>query len=355
MRMIIKNLNVYFFIFLLIVGTVAGFLLVKPYLSAIFMAALFAAFFNRPYEYLQRKLHSPAIASSLMLVVIAVGIIVPVLLVFGLVYNEVSDVVVTITEKDSVAQSFVKDTIETVENTSVFSTVFESFEGHTSGTEISDSIKNVANYFITLVQALYKGIMNSAVAIFVMFFTLFYFFIDGKKLVKKIMQISPLRDVHEKKLIDEFISMTRATLKGTVVIGFIQGTIGGIAFAVAGITSPVLWTVIMVVVAIIPAIGAGLVIFPAAIIMLLLGNVWQGIFLAVIGVFVSTIDNVLRPKLVGNDTQMHSLAVFFATIGGLQLFGILGFIIGPIIMALMIAMWKIYAIEFKQDLEKFNA
>jgi predicted PurR-regulated permease PerM len=74
-----------------------------------------------------------------------------------------------------------------------------------------------------------------------------------------------------------------------------------------------------------------------------------------VGIFVSTIDNVLRPKLVGKDVQMHSLAVFFATIGGLKLFGIMGFIIGPIIVALMLAMWKIYALEFKQQLQKFNS
>ncbi len=353
--MMIKNLNVYFFLFLLVAGTGAAFLLVKPYIGAIFIAALFAALFYRPYEFLHQKLHSAAAASAVMLVAIAMGIILPIILVSGLVYNEVSDSIVSITAQDSRAQVAAENVFNSVTNAPLFNVAFDNAANHVSGQDLSKSLKNIANYLVTFVQALYRGVMSSAIAIFVMFFTLFYFFIDGKKLVKKIMHLSPLRDVHEKKLIHEFISMTRATLKGTVVIGVIQGAIGGIAFAVAGITSPILWTVIMVIVAIIPAIGAGLVIFPAAVIMFALGNVWQGVFLCIIGVFVSTIDNFLRPKLVGNDTQMHSLAVFFATIGGLKLFGILGFIIGPILMALMIAMWKIYAIEFKKELEKFNA
>lgn len=353
--MIIKNLNIYFFIFLLVVGTVAAFLLIEPYLGAIFIAALFAMMFNKPYEFLHKKIHSAPVASSIMLVMIAIVIILPVILISGLIYNEVSNAFDGISEQDSALQKLIESTLAPVINAPIFSSTFENFEERMSGSELSESVKNIANYFVTFIQALYRGLINSAVSVFVMFFTLFYFFIDGKKLIKRVMQLSPLRDVHEKKLADEFISMTRATLKGTVVIGLIQGSIGGIAFAVAGVTSPILWTVIMVIVAIIPAVGAGLIIFPAAVIMLLLGYVWQAIFLCAVGVFVSTIDNFLRPKLVGNDTQMHSLAVFFATIGGLKLFGILGFIIGPIIMALMIAMWKIYATDFKKDLEKFNA
>ena len=353
--MVIKNLNIYFFMFLLIAGTVVAFLLVKPYLGAIFMAALFAVIFNSPYEFLRKKIHSSSIASAIMLIVIAIVIILPVIIISGLIYNEVSDVVGDISEQDSALQKLLESTIVPIMNTPIFSSVFENFEEYITGPEVSESIKNIANYFITFIQALYRGIINSAVSVFVMFFTLFYFFIDGKYVIDRLMKLSPLRDVHEKKLANEFISMTRATLKGTVVIGLIQGSIGGAAFAIAGIASPILWTVIMTVVAIIPAIGAGLVIFPAAIIMLLLGYTWQAIFLCVIGIFVSTIDNFLRPKLVGNDTQMHSLAVFFATIGGLKVFGIMGFIIGPIIMALMIAMWKIYAYEFKEDLQKFNA
>jgi predicted PurR-regulated permease PerM len=353
--MFIKNFNIYFFLLLLLGVSIAGFLLIKPFLSAIFMAALIALIFAKPYDYLLQKIKSPAVTSMLMLFIVTITIILPVIFVGGLVFNEVSNVVTRSTAADSTTQESVQHIVSTVIQAPFFDVALARAQEYTSGPQLTETIKNVANNSLSFVHAAYQKIINGAILIFVMFFTLFYFFIDGKKLISKIMDLSPMRNTHEQELVDEFTSMTRATLKGTVVIGFIQGTIAGIAFAIAGVVSPILWTIVMIILGVIPAVGAGLVIFPVAIVMLLLGNIWEGVFLLIIGVFVSTIDNVLRPKLVGKDTQMHSLAVFFATIGGLKLFGLIGFIVGPIVVALMIAMWKIYALEFKEQLKKFNA
>lgn len=353
--MTIKKLNLYFFIFLLVLGTVAGFLLVQPYIGAIFIAAVLALIFNRPYEYVHTKIHNASIASATMLVIVAITIILPVIFMSGLIFNEISGVVAETGQQDSSVQRSAQRVAVMIMNVPILNIALDQVETYVSGPDFGNIVKNAANYSISFIQSIYHSVMSGAISIFVMFFTLFYFFIDGKMMMYRVMKLSPLRDEHELQLVDEFISMTRATLKGTVVIGLLQGALGGIAFFIAGVVSPVLWTVIMIVLAIIPAVGAALVIFPAAIIMLLLGNVWQGIFLVIVGFFVSSIDNVLRPKLVGKDTQMHSLAVFFATLGGLKIFGIIGFIVGPIIMALMIAMWKIYAVEFKEQLQKFNA
>ena len=351
----IKNLNIYFFFTLLLLSSFAAFLLIKPFLIPIFIAALLAVIFSRPYNFLLKKIHSATITSAIMLVVVMITIIIPIIFVGGLVFNEISDIVVESVKEESIVQTSVQKIADTLVRAPVFNTILSRAETYANGPELGNTIKNIANNSISFIQAAYRGVINSTISIFVMFFTLFYFFIDGKRFLKKMMYLSPMKNAHEQKLIDEFMSMTRATLKGTVVIGCIQGAIGGIAFAIAGVVSPVLWTVIMIILGVIPAIGAGLVIFPAAIIMFILGNFWQGVFLLIVGIFVSTIDNVLRPKLVGRDVQVHSLAVFFATIGGLKLFGIIGFIVGPIIVALMLAMWKIYALEFKRQLHKFNS
>ncbi len=353
--MVIKNFNTYFFFTLLIGVSIWSFMLIKPFLGAIFIAALIAVIFSRPYDFLFEKIHSATIVSAIMLVVVMITIIMPIIFVGGLMFNEVSGIVVESAREESVVQVVAQKIVNTLIHAPIFDRALDGVEAYVNGPEIGNTIKNIANSSILFIQMAYKSIINSTVSIFVMFFTLFYFFIDGKRFVKKIMDLSPMKNTHEQKLIDEFVSMTRATLKGTIVIGCIQGIIGGIALVIVGVASPVLWTVIMIILGIIPAVGAGLVIFPIAIIMLILGNIWQGIFLFIIGIFVSTIDNVLRPKLVGKDMQMHSLAVFFATIGGLKLFGIIGFIVGPIIVALMLAMWKIYALEFKGQLHKFNA
>jgi predicted PurR-regulated permease PerM len=344
----------YFFLIVLVAVSVAGFLLIRPFLTAIFIAALLAVIFAKPYNFLLKKIHSASVSSAMMLLIVTITIVLPFIFIGGLVFNEVSDILVNSTGGNSTQQSLER-ILNMVIHAPIFAIVLERSESYINGPELGNLVKNIANSSFSFVQSAYRGVVNSIISIFVMFFTLFYFFIDGKRILSKIMDLSPMKNIHEQKLVDEFISMTRATLKGTVVIGFIQGTIGGIAFAIAGVVSPILWTVIMVILGVIPAVGAGLVIFPTAIIMLLLGNIWEGVFLLIVGVFVSSIDNVLRPKLVGSDVQMHSLAVFFATIGGLKLFGIVGFIIGPIIVALMLAMWKIYALEFKQQLKKINS
>ncbi len=353
--MIIKNFNVYFFFTLLIGVSALGFMLIKPFVGAIFIAALIAVIFSRPYNFLLKKIHSAPVTSAIMLVIVMITLFIPILFIGGLVFNEMSNIVIESSVDSSNIQLFIQKFTDMFIQGPLANSLLNSIKTYIHGPEFSNAIKDIANTSVVFIQTIYKSIVNSSISIFVMFFSLFYFFIDGKKFVKYVMYLSPMKDIHEQKLINEFISMTRATLKGTVVIGSIQGIIGGIAFGVAGVASPVLWMIIMIVLGIIPAIGAGLIIFPAAVVMLILGNVWQGIFLFVTGFFVSTIDNFLRPKLVGRDTQMHSLVVFFATIGGLKLFGLMGFIFGPIIAALMIAMWKIYAWEFKEQLQKFNA
>lgn len=170
------------------------------------------------------------------------------------------------------------------------------------------------------------------------------------------MQLSPLKNEHERLLAEKFISISRATIKGTLVVGAIQGLLGGLAFWIVGVPSPAIWGLLMILFSIIPLVGSALVWLPAAIILLLMGQVWQGIFLLVVGFgVISLVDNILRPKLVGKDTQMHPLMIFFATLGGISLFGLPGFIIGPIVVSLFLALGEIYSIEFKSQLAEYNS
>jgi predicted PurR-regulated permease PerM len=145
--------------------------------------------------------------------------------------------------------------------------------------------------------------------------------------------------------------VTRATLKGTVLIGAAQGLLGGLALRVAGIEGAIFWGTIMAVLSIVPGIGGALVWVPAAIFLAASGAVWQAVGLALFCAFVvGSVDNVLRPVLVGRDTRMHELMIFFSTIGGLLLFGAMGFILGPILAALFVAVWEMFAIAFRSEL-----
>lgn len=197
------------------------------------------------------------------------------------------------------------------------------------------------------------GTVNIIIDIFIMLYCIFFFLIQGDKTLKKILYYLPLKDHDERRILDKFTSVTRATLKGTLVIGVLQGGVAGLAFAVLGIPSAVFWGTIMAILSVIPSIGSALVWGPAAIYLAITGHPAKGIGLFIFcGAIVGSLDNLLRPIMVGKDTQMHELMIFFGTLGGIIMFGVVGIIIGPIIAALFVTVWEIYGIAFQDVLPK---
>jgi predicted PurR-regulated permease PerM len=180
---------------------------------------------------------------------------------------------------------------------------------------------------------------------------MFYFLTMGDRLLMKILYFLPLHDRDEQLLLRRFTSVARATIKGTLIIGIIQGAICGLAFALAGIEGPVFWGTVMAVMSIIPAFGTAIVWVPALIILVLKGQFVGAVILGVVcGAIAGNLDNLIRPRLVGKDTEMHDLFVLFGTLGGIAMFGLLGIIIGPIVAALFITVWEIYGDAFRDHL-----
>jgi predicted PurR-regulated permease PerM len=191
-----------------------------------------------------------------------------------------------------------------------------------------------------------ENVLRFTVLLFLMLYVLFFFLRDGPQLIEAIIRALPLGDLRERRLIAKFAEVARATIKGTLVIGLVQGALGGILFWILGIPAPVLWGAVMALLGVLPAVGTGLVWGPAAIILLAIGQVAKGIILLVAGVLViGLVDNLLRPILVGRDTQMPDYLVLLATLGGLTVFGLSGFVIGPIIAAFFLAVWEMFAQE----------
>jgi predicted PurR-regulated permease PerM len=187
--------------------------------------------------------------------------------------------------------------------------------------------------------------------LFVMLYAMFFFFRDGDKILERIFYYTPLSDEDETRMLTQFASITRATVKGTLVIGIIQGALAGVAFWVAGIEGAALWGTIMTILAIIPGIGAALVWVPAAIILFVTGQHLTAILLATwCAAVVGTVDNFLRPMLVGRDAKMPDLLILIGTLGGLFLFGLIGFIVGPIVCGLFLTVWDIYGTTFREVL-----
>jgi predicted PurR-regulated permease PerM len=201
----------------------------------------------------------------------------------------------------------------------------------------------------------FKSLTLSTIHFFFYFFlflyAVFFFLKEGNLLLEKMLYYIPLNDHDKQRILNRFTSVTRATLKGTFVIGVLQGSLNGFAFWLAGIDGALFWGACMSVLSVLPAIGSSIIWIPAVIILAVYGAFIKAILLWIFcGFLVGSLDNLLRPIMVGKDTQMHQLFILFSTLGGLSLFGIVGIVIGPVIAALFVTIWDIYGETFKHYL-----
>ena len=186
-------------------------------------------------------------------------------------------------------------------------------------------------------------ILNS----FILLYLLFFLLRDGGALARRMRGAIPLQEDLQAMLAGKFAEVIRATIKGSVVVALLQGALGGLMFWFLGIHAALLWGVVMALLSLVPAVGAGLVWAPAAIYLIATGEVWQGVFLIAYGVLViGLVDNFLRPILVGKATRMPDYVVLISTLGGIAVFGVSGFVTGPLIAALFIAVWEVVT-EFR--------
>jgi predicted PurR-regulated permease PerM len=182
-------------------------------------------------------------------------------------------------------------------------------------------------------------------SIFITLYLTFFLVRDGEQVSRTIRRAIPLAPNHKHELISKFSTVVRATVKGNLVVALIQGVLGGLAFWVLGVGASVLWAVLMAFLSLLPAVGAALVWFPVAVYFFVTGSIWQALALIAWGVLViGLVDNILRPLLVGKDTRMPDYVVMITTLGGMTVFGINGFVLGPAIAAMFIAVWHIYGV-----------
>jgi len=187
--------------------------------------------------------------------------------------------------------------------------------------------------------------------LFIMFYAMFYFLRDGREILEKIFYYTPLNHEDEVRVVKGLVSVTRATIKGTLLIGALQGLLAGIGFWVAGLGGAAFWGTMMAVLSVVPGIGSALIWVPAVIYLFIIGHSLAATLLLIwCAAGVGTIDNMLRPKLVGKDAKMPDLLILLGTLGGLFFFGPIGFIIGPLVCGLFLTVWDIYGATFKDVL-----
>jgi len=208
-------------------------------------------------------------------------------------------------------------------------------------TALAEGSQFIATQAVNIGQNTFEFLANLCITLYLAFFLIR----DGEDVARHVRHAIPLAPAHKKELLARFATVIRATVKGNLLVAAIQGALGGVAFWFLGVTGAILWGVLMAFLSLLPAIGAALVWVPVAIYFFISGGTWQGIALVAWGVLViGLIDNLLRPILVGKDTQMPDYVVMITTLGGMAVFGINGFIIGPAIAAMFLAVWHIYGV-----------
>jgi predicted PurR-regulated permease PerM len=347
-----QKLSRYFFVAVLLGTTVIFFRMVRIFFVPVLLAAVFASLFFPLYEALLKVFRGrKTLASFSCCFILLLGLIGPLYLVADLVTREAIDFYRTFHERIGVFfQAGAAGPLGRLRNLPLVRQL------GLDRIDLQTALQNVASSAGPLAAALIKrtsqGTIQVVILLFTTLFTMFYFFRDGKDLLRRIRSLIPLDREHKNAIVARFSSVARATVKGTLLIALVQGTLTGITLWIFGVGSPFLWGVVATLAAVIPLVGVWLVLYPAAFVQIATGHLWQGIGILLVTVIVIVnVDNVMRPRLVGQETGMHDLMVFFSTLGGIAMFGPMGFIVGPMIAALFLSLLDIYSAEFRENLD----
>jgi predicted PurR-regulated permease PerM len=344
------------FLLLLVVGISALFLtMVRGFLLAVFLAAIFAGMSYPLYARVRDRLGGrDALASGLTIVLLLLGVIAPLAGFLVFVVAESVSLSQSITEWVRSNPGRFDDIRAWAERLPLVGRLVP--DNDTLLQQVGELAGTVGPMLAGKVAAVGRGTLSFLFQLFVCLYAMFFFLVDGPSLLRQILYYIPLGSAQEDQLLERFVSVTRATLKGSLLIGVIQGVMAGLAFWVAGVPAAAFWGTVMVVLSIIPAVGAALVWIPAVGYLGFAGETTAAIGLfAWCAVVVSSVDNFLRPLLVGRDARMSDLMILLSTMGGIVLFGALGFIVGPIVAALFVTVWHIYGNAFRDWLPEVPA
>ena len=334
------------FLLLLIAISLAFGWLLSPFYEAVFwgmvLAILFTPLFRRISRSMRQKRTLAALATVMIILVV---VILPLALITALLLQEGASVFARIQSRElsfggylqrlfAALPAWLTDLLARFGLTNVDVMQEKLVASLTTGS------KFIAGQAFNIGQ----NTFDFVISFFIMLYLLFFLLRDGEILAQRIRSALPLQAEQQRNLSSKFTIVIRATVKGNIAMAAVQGLLGGLAFWFLGIHAPVLWGALMAFLSLLPAVGAALVWLPAAVYLLLTGATWQGIALLVYGVLViSTVDNLLRPVLVGRDTQMPDYVVLISTLGGIAVFGLSGFVIGPVIAAMFMAAWDIFS------------
>ncbi len=339
-----KKLQVITFLSLLVLGLIFIVAIFWPFLNIIALAAILAILFYPLFNRIRERVKSNAWAAGITVVVFVLIIAIP-LALFGQIL---------VTEIASLFQRFSSGALVLSQDQLVSSLPHQLQE---AVVKITSSLNDLALRFTgNAFQSFFSLLSNIAgffISVFLLLFTMYYLLRDGHHIKKIIMDISPIADHQENLLFKKVVASINGVVKGSFLMALIQGVIATVGFVIFSVPNPLLWGMFTVLAALVPTVGTSISLIPAIIYLLITGHTGAAIGMAIWGaVAVGLIDNVIGPRLIGAQAKLHPVLVLFSVVGGLQLFGFLGFLIGPIMMAIFVALIEMYRTDFKNYLEQ---
>ncbi len=334
------------FLALLVLVTIAFGLIIWPFNGAVWWAIFIAIVFMPLHRRLERRFgHRPSLAALVTLTITLVVAILPLVLLTISVTQEAASIYARVKSGELNPAQFLQQIVDGLP--SWLRGLMDRFGLPNVAAVQSRLVAGLSQSGQTITsQALSIGqtTFDFVISFFLMLYLLFFLLRDGPGLSGRIVEAIPLQRHHKRELFAKFVTVVRATVKGNILVALIQGLLGGVALAFLGVPGATLWGAVMALLSLLPAIGAAIVWLPVALWFLMTGALWQGFALIAWGVLViGLVDNLLRPLLVGKDTKLPDYLVLFSTVGGMAIFGLNGFVIGPVIAAMFVAAWDIFA------------
>ena len=339
------NATRFYSVMLLAILSLLGYLsyqIISPFLVSIAWAIVFSIVFYPVYAFISRYIKVKSIASSIMVLLILVVIIAPITYMSFLLIGEL--------EKfgdytNSGGLEYIRDLFEKIKASPHFEKLSSLIgEGNMpTFDQLMDNIKKIGKILAENLSIRITNLISAAINFLFMIFTIFFLFKDGPGFLTKLKDYMPFNEEQKTRLATQMKDMIVSTVYGGVAVAVIQGFLGGIAFYVIGIGSPVLWGIAMSVMSFVPLLGTLAIWGPASIYLIIQGDYMHGIGLILFGIFViSMVDNILKPLIIGSRTKMPTIVIFFSVLGGIKAFGIIGLIMGPLIMAVFVSVFEIF-------------
>ncbi|MBW2984932.1 AI-2E family transporter [Candidatus Woesearchaeota archaeon] len=343
----------YFFLVIFLFMLVLSFLIVKPFLTTIIAAVILSYIFYPLYAKLNRKTKSRNISATIIILITILLLTIPFYFVVNTITKE--SYVVYLMAKQRISSGEVFAACDGKENMlcSISDFTKELLENPKTSYHLEKAAQRSTNFVIDSMSNFVFSIPAILLNFFIMIFIMFYLLKDASLIYHKFKELIPLSKPHKERVLKKFNDVTYAVVYGTLIIGLAQGILGGLGLFIFGIPSPVLWGVLMIIASIIPFVGPPVIWMPIAVFHILNAlslndstQVTKGIIMIIyFTLIVGTVDNILKPRIVGSRSQVHPVLVLLGVVGGISFFGIIGVIIGPVILAIFVAFLQIYESE----------